>query len=826
MRIPAQLLSNVDKVVRLEVLLSISSCKMPIRSLESFLFERKLVNTSSIEILQDATIGIDVEHYLSRIYTFKKEQFLFALGGVPSSLENYIQSDLKVFNEFNIRPVFVLPGLHVNSQERKFATNELSLQEQHLETTWNKLYSKHSSSNGSNYIFLSESFRLHVDPLPIRPMVNDLVKYFIRNGIDYMISPYDASFQLSYLYQNKLIDSIYGSTDVLLTKIDKFILGMEFQSKDFRFVDKQKVLNDLNLTERQFLDISIMVGCSPQPITFSNLPTLPKPNPMSPYQQSSYFKIALDIFFQYSSFSGGAGSDFFGYVSSLNDPLLIDLYYRGHAAIKYMPVLNVEGYTELYSAEMLKLGLIDEINVIHREQESLSHVFEDKSGLTLKIPTELHNVISQRLPPEIYFYHSLGILPLKLLEAITLGTFTVRPPLESGLGEGYKKLITSSDTLDTWDSQFNLITQLLARYYQVKKIEVDYWFRDEKLVLNNRLVPPISARVSNLFLEVPGNFVLKDFLFCLPNTFELTVQAINKSPDGTYSDGNLIASSLVRALFVLKFIDNSTKQVQKPFLLLKKFLETNPSVPDDFLEEITLLVLLLSTGSYNLFSVDRSYPGVPKTFKNAGLEEEISPLEARKVALASRIFSLHKFNIHPINYQGPISRSLLSFRSHIKFVQELLSTSMETCLIDLFVRQGDVKMTYQTRDKWYNLIQQLPFYSDLNNTLLGVICEVYLDNCLKQLKSGQSVEDLIAKGKSHLLDQVLQVGNLSFNINLNSINSVSPDQFACDFLAGVKLWDYFVLLAEIATQMNCLITRDDFNLILETSDVIHKFSTI
>ena len=71
--------------------------------------------------------------------------------------------------------------------------------------------------------------------------------------IDYMISPYDASFQLSYLYQSGIIDIVYGSTDLLLTKIDKFILGMEFQSKDFRFVNKNKVLKGLNLVNDNFL---------------------------------------------------------------------------------------------------------------------------------------------------------------------------------------------------------------------------------------------------------------------------------------------------------------------------------------------------------------------------------------------------------------------------------------------------------------------------------------------------------------------------------------------------------------------------------------------
>lgn len=799
---------------------------MPIRSLESFLFERKLVNTSSIEVLQNATIGIDVEHYLSRIYTFKKEQFLFGVGGVPSSLESYIQSDLKVFNEFNIRPLFVLPGLHVISQEKKLGTNELSQQEQHLESTWNKLYSKHSNSNGSNFVYLSESFRLHVDPLPIRPMVNDLVNYFIKNSIDYVICPYDASFQLSYLYQNKLIDSIYGSTDILLTKVDKFILGMEFQSKDFRYVDKQKVLNELSLSERQFLDLSIMVGCSPQPQTFSNLPPLPKPNPMSPYQQLGYFKIALDIFFQYCSFVGGTVPDLFGYVSSLNDASLTDLYYRGHAAIKYMPVLNIEGYAELYCNEMLKLGLVDEIGTIRDDSSSLAEKDLGEVNSILKVPTDIHSVISQRLPPEIYFYQSLGLLPIRLLEAITLGTFEVRPPLESGLGEGYKKLITSSNTVNVWDYQYNLITQLLARYYQVKKIEVEYWFRNEKLTLNNRLVPPVTARLNSIDVKIPSTFNMKDFLIALPEKFSGNITYEQNSPKELYTDGNLVATSLARAFLVLGCIDESKKEITQPLALLKKFVEANPGIPSECLEEITLLTLLLNTESFNLFSVDRSYPGVPKSFKSLGQDEDLSSSEMKLISLLSRIFSLHKFNIHPINYQGPISRSLLNFRSHLKFVQDLLATSLETCLIDLIVRLGQMKLKHQDRDTWYQVISQLPFYSDLNNTLLGVICEVYVENCLKQVRSGQSVEALVAKAKSFLLDQILQVGNLSFNINLNSINSVTPEQFVRDFRSGVELWDYFVLFAEIANEMDCFIGIADLEIIREANNLIHQFSKL
>ena len=52
----------------------ISTLNMPITSLESYLFERKFANASSIEILQNAVIGIDVEHYLSQ-FTLLEEQF-------------------------------------------------------------------------------------------------------------------------------------------------------------------------------------------------------------------------------------------------------------------------------------------------------------------------------------------------------------------------------------------------------------------------------------------------------------------------------------------------------------------------------------------------------------------------------------------------------------------------------------------------------------------------------------------------------------------------------------------------------------------------------
>lgn len=89
---------------------------MAIKSLESYLFERGLVGSYPIEALKNAMLGIDVNHYISRLLTSKREQYLDAIGGFPTSLKMYLESDLKIFREYKITPVFVFNGTLISNQ--------------------------------------------------------------------------------------------------------------------------------------------------------------------------------------------------------------------------------------------------------------------------------------------------------------------------------------------------------------------------------------------------------------------------------------------------------------------------------------------------------------------------------------------------------------------------------------------------------------------------------------------------------------------------------------------------------------------------------------
>lgn len=759
---------------------------MPINSLESFLFERKLVSVSPVEILQNATLGIDVEHYLGRIYTYKKEQLLLGIGGIPVSLKAYIESDLAVFREFNIRPLFVFPGLHIQKSD-SLTTNDLTEAEKHREITWTRLHTKWSSPSSNPSVHLNESFRLHSDLISPRPMTNDLIKYFIEYDIDFIVCPSDPSHQLSYMFHNGIIDCIYGSTDLLLTQIDKFILGMEFLSKDFRFVDKHKVLNELNLTESQLIDISIIVGCSSQPVTFSTLPPMPKHNPASQFQQMTHFKYVLDLMYQYKTFQNE--SSLYSYVAAFNDDDLMDLYCKGLAAIKYMPVMNLDGEVKLYISEIEAGRLSDELSVFQTDVKDEQDPEQDPAlPIGLKIPSEVHDVVSQRLPSELYYYLSVGLMPSKVLEAIALNHLDIRPPLEGGRCEDYKKLVSSRLATQVLDAQFNLVTQLLARYYQVKRIPVSLWFTEEMFDLNSRMSMSMSARLSSWSLSKESkSFSLKTFSSKCPLLEE-------KSKNGEDRDDNIdiVSTSVLRGLVLLNSGEVGHNLASFLIEVSKELILKYPEMEDHFIEEIFVLLILVKLKIFDFFSTELKYQGVANIFKFG--DQAFSQLREEQklhISIISRVFSLQKLSINPINYQGPISRSLLSFRSHHLFVRELIGDSIRICLVDVLTRHKTLKFQFENRRLWYSIVDQLPFFKDANNTLLGVMCEIYLDGCFKLLE--QACEDSEGRQRSfdHLVSNVMQQSNPTFNINLASSNSVSSDQMIHDLKIGSRFWRYF-----------------------------------
>ncbi|CCH61414.1 hypothetical protein TBLA_0E03600 [Henningerozyma blattae CBS 6284] len=564
---------------------------MPIKSLETYLFERGLVRSYPIEALKNATLGIDVNHYISRLLTNKREQFLDAIGGMPTSLKLYLESDLKIFEEYNITPVFVFNGsmisnqkdtsgvypssngntggnsnLNLNSntsnnsgtnvdplgsQGPKTVRDSVLSQRHRAWTLWNNLLASNQQTYIDQPIQPQEPFRFNT-AIDTTRFYGDLIKYFIENGIIYQVAPFVSWCQLAYLLRNEYIDAIYGPTDCLMLKsTTKFILGMEFPNKEFRFIDKSKILKEFNCTHDEFVDISMAVGNSLQPTT------LP---PLQIYPIHQLFDVALEMVLS-------SATNFYAY--QLSNPLknessvYIEKYQKGHASLRFMPVLKDSGKVEVFIDEQSKTKNNDENNnninnpssnlnanqsitsssstnnpsintnssnpnsspndnkvttssnatnssstatnsnkLTPQEQESIDVT---SLGEFNQIPNDVHDFIAQKLPHEYYFYKSIGIIDGRLLDVITTGFYPEESPLDGGSTNSYRSLVKLS--VDAFKNfEINLLTQSINRYYQIKPIKQIKWFAPEDpVLLTNRITPSVFDTINHLVVKTGSN---------------------------------------------------------------------------------------------------------------------------------------------------------------------------------------------------------------------------------------------------------------------------------------------------------------------------------
>ncbi|KAH9026363.1 PIN domain-like protein [Lactarius pseudohatsudake] len=204
---------------------------MPIKHLETYLQERKHLQTLPLNVLTDSRLGIDAAYYLQSLYDSppSREPLLAATGGLPLSLTTRIESDLRTLEKLRIKPVFVFPGLTPNKRWRHMQ-RDIEQQE---------------ACRERNLAWILRIFR--------------------NRNVEFLVAPYVAWAQLIYLqrHQKAYVHAIYGPTDTLLYPgVDKLITSVNLTATEptFTFTSKKAILNDLGVSEDHFLDIGILVG--------------------------------------------------------------------------------------------------------------------------------------------------------------------------------------------------------------------------------------------------------------------------------------------------------------------------------------------------------------------------------------------------------------------------------------------------------------------------------------------------------------------------------------------------------------------------------------
>ncbi|CCE62446.1 hypothetical protein TPHA_0C02930 [Tetrapisispora phaffii CBS 4417] len=770
---------------------------MPIKTLESYLFERGLVGSYPIDILKNATIGIDVNHYLSRIINNKKNnQLTDAIGEfLPNNLNHFLENDLKIFEENKITPIFVFNGLltvnqaeyhHSNARFNEGAVNNLEdintniffnkfKISNHRDKAW-RSYEYSVKKNQETYIdqpvvpHLSENFNYANNINFSTNLKNYLIRFFIERKISYQVAPYSSWLQLSYLYDSEFIDIIYGPTDCLmLPNMEKFIIGMEFLNKEFRFIDKTKILKDLDLTNDEFVDIAMVLGNDLQPLTLPplntiNLPTNKMPNSSnngSNINTNAIVDMAIDMVYN-------TGTNF--YVYQLNNLLQdnnkknLQFYQRGYSSLKNMPVLQANGKVQLYSSEsVLNARDLDKKKNKSTETGSKQITADKQLTTQYEIPNDVYDFIGQQLPAEYYFYQSIGLLDTKLLETLTSGFYYEDIPFSGVPTKSYKQLIKKSAEVFK-DLEIGLLTSPINRYYQIKTIKAIIYNNvsgenPDEIQLTNKVTPPTFDKINKIVVKTKTNqqFTIKSFVKLLSNSKDLTkdfTSEIVLFPNTVSSEDklnvafDLLATNLLRTLCLLGIFEYDVKAKSLEPTKWGKLLLNFPHLNITETNYSALLVLMIFIKLNVLPFTDSLETTAVSTLSNATLRSY--PVESSYIDILSRLLTLYQIGLenssndssNNSNYHGPIDRSSLIVKDHFDYINNNLKELFQSVLVASLASGEFNRLSLKGNTAWQSeIIARLPFNEENTNTIMSMMWEYFLQ---KYLHNGNTKTDALA----------------------------------------------------------------------------------
>lgn len=265
--------------------------------------------------------------------------------------------------------------------------------------------------------------------------------------------------QLAYLAQdpNPLVDAVFGPSELLLFDIDKLITRIDIEPEQFFWITKQFCQDELGrLSNEQFFDFCLLLGSSFLP------PFPPLENPA--FAGKVNIRDALTMF-------NSAGRNPLALFAQFDDDRrvqelqYVDAYKRASMTLRHHVFMDVDG----------KLCLMDP-----------DHTSSD-----------MHELIGQRLPEELHFYMSKGILGPEVPNFLTSGTIQVPLPLGFEDTEIYRQV--AGDTVIPIKTQaIRLLSNSLHRFYQTKVIHVRTWYDDRAdRTINLKGLPSLSETIQS-----------------------------------------------------------------------------------------------------------------------------------------------------------------------------------------------------------------------------------------------------------------------------------------------------------------------------------------
>lgn len=270
--------------------------------------------------------------------------------------------------------------------------------------------------------------------------------------------------QLAYLRKgpNQFVDAVLGPSELFLFDVDKVITKIECTEHfQFSWITKHSCQEELGkLSNEQFVEFSLLLG-SPFLRTFPPFDTafagkgLNLHNSLSMFNNAGRSAVALCTQFEEDR--------------RVQDIQYGDRFKRAFMTVKHHIIMDLDG----------KVGPLDSNNA----------------------SSDLHELIGQRLPEELYFYISKGILGPQVPNWLTSGEMLVELPLGTEDFPVYRRL--AGELLTPIRTQaLCLLSNSLHRFYQTKVISVRMWHEEKaQKTINLKETPSVKDSIAHWRLQ-------------------------------------------------------------------------------------------------------------------------------------------------------------------------------------------------------------------------------------------------------------------------------------------------------------------------------------
>ncbi|KIW40201.1 uncharacterized protein PV06_07419 [Exophiala oligosperma] len=666
----------------------------------------KHVELCPLNMLKDAVIGVDASYYLDLRVNNEVEPLKHALGGLPFTLKKAIEDDISLLRQHGVTLVFIFDGLdYVN----KSAPDSLSGESRRAqEEAWHEYLSGNSKGTVSHFCKAK---------YPIDVMTRMLQKILVENKIEFMVAPYSATAQLAYLLKldDQYIDAVMGNTECFLFGIDRVVTDINLNKSALTLISKATCEDLLKVTGDMLRDAQLLLGTS-----FT--PTFPILEAMTGTKSTGIVD-AITLL-------NGAGKS------------VIQLcnFHRDH------PQVQALSYADRYKKAIMTIR---------------HHVIMEKNGVVApqnfdEAPGDVHEFVGQRLPEELFFYISKGLLGPQIPNWLTSGEIVLSLAGGSLDSEPYRRLMIQQ--LNAYRTEaLKILAESLNYYYQSRVIKVELWIPQDtsSLTIELRNTPAMKAKLAGWKVREPALETVFSkgsnlFLPCLRalHDAQFAEKSIVKSKldyPAFRSLNEVLTNSVFRFLHVRGYVDDKHN-----LTTWGKVLETALVVSD---EESTIIgVEMLRLG---LFTSNFA-TGTPPSKTDKDYEKKTFSNLISKTACLGRI--RHK----AMGFVGPLDREKLTFAWKVTAVRTTLRDLLETIMTSMFLN-GEVE---RERSDWAELSQKLPFIDD-HGSGLGIAVKTYLDAFEDDQEITEALKKTIKQqeGKYNWFHQLKSGGGLTKSLD-------------------------------------------------------------